>query len=605
MSGIVKAIQVQRAFIITGIIISLIFWPAVALPIKPESQAAQVIAATKLKCVAFANGCTSLKTAISGLKPNDRESVKNCHSALINCRRQYIIESARDFNAPAKFEAEEPEDDYRPPHGLQQIEALLFDDDVATQKPELLVLATDMQTAAQALPNLFNGFSTSNAQVMLCLQLGLVRVMTLGITGFDAPMLKTGITESYYSFLALQSALKPFLDKQPSAQLSNKLAATLSYLKGHPHFDRFDRMRFLTGYAMPLQQQMVQYVKLLKLDIKLNGIFNPRAKNVFSVDALNPDVFLDFPDHKKQLLALGKTLFFDKRLSGTATRSCATCHQPDKYFTDGLAKSISIDGHAQVLRNAPTLLYAGYQHTQFWDGRAISPIDQIREVLSNKHEMAAADSQILARLKHDKKYISLFKAAFPPGDYQKIAMYGIAEGLTAYILSLAPRTSAFDRYMAGSISALNKTAIKGFNLFMGKAQCGTCHFAPLFNGLIPPIYQRTEMEIIGVPKTDNPKLVQADDDEGSFRQMPQEYNRGSFKTPTVRNVAKTGPYMHNGSFHTLEKVVEFYNAGGGNGWGLDNPNQTLSADSLKLTKVEVKQIVSFLNSLTDKPIAIK
>jgi cytochrome c peroxidase len=608
-----RIISVKRAFTIAGIALSLIFWPALAQPVKPLGQTVQVVAATKLQCIAFAKSCDELKQSISRLQPNNAQSVKQSRAALINCRKQYkaiefflefyFSESARDFNAPAKFEAEEPEDDYREPHGLQQIENLLFDDDVFAQKLQLIQLSADMHSAAEALPDLFNRFTTSNAQLMLCLQLELVRVMTLGITGFDAPLLKSGITESYHALVAVQGALKPFLTRQPSTGLSSKLGATLAYLKAHPDFDTFNRMRFLTVYAMPLQQQLLQYIKLLKLDIRRNGIFNPGAKNVFSPDALNPDVFLDFPAKKTQLAALGKQLFFDKRLSGPATRSCASCHKPEKYFTDGLTKSIAVDGHQQVLRNAPTLLYAGYQYAHFWDGRAGSLVEQVREVLNSKHEMAATDSLILARLWHDKKYIALFKAAFPSGDYQQVSIYGIAEGLAAYILALAPRTSAFDSYMAGNKFALNKREIKGFNLFMGKAQCGTCHFAPLFNGLIPPIYQRTEMEIIGVPKTENQMLVQADDDEGSFRQMPQQYNRGAFKTPTVRNSAKTGPYMHNGAFSTLDKVMDFYNAGGGNGWGLHNSQQTLSADSLKLSKTEIKQVISFLNSLTDKPTA--
>ena len=139
----------------------------------------------------------------------------------------------------------------------------------------------------------------------------------------------------------------------------------------------------------------------------------------------------------------------------------------------------------------------------------------------------------------------------------------------------------------------------------GKGQCGTCHFAPLFNGLIPPFYETSELEIIGVPKTDDPKNVLTDEDEGSYRLLPVNYNKGAFKTPTVRNVAKTGPYMHNGSFHTLNTVLDFYNAGGGNGWGLTNSEQTLPSDSLKLSDKEKKAIISFLNSVTDKPIRVK
>jgi cytochrome c peroxidase len=594
---------------------NLICLHALAIPVSQHVVNTEVIAGIKLKCAVFAKSCDHLRDKISLLERGKPASIRDARVALFNCRKNYkAIEffleyyfksSAHDFNSAPKFESEEPEDDYLPPVGLQQIEALLFNADVAAQKDELLRLAVSMGHSAQNLPLLFVGFHTSDAQLLRSLQVNLVRIITLGITGYDAPLLKSGITEAYTALMAIQTALQPFLKQQPSAALNRQLAATLLYLKMHPGFDKFNRMLFLTGYAMRLQQQLALYIRQSKLEIKETGFFNAQAKNIFSPDALNADIFLDFPAQKKQQIALGKQLFFDKRLSGPATRSCATCHQPERYFTDGLAKSITLDGKSQVVRNVPTLLYAGFQHTQFWDSRAKSPVEQVREVLKNKHEMDATDSVILARLAQDKKYAGLFKAAFPAGIYQQVTMYGIAEGLTAYILSLSPRNSRFDRYMAGDRSALTKGQVNGFNLFMGKAQCATCHFAPLFNGLVPPFYDRSELEIIGVPKTDNRKNVLADEDEGSYQQMPVKYNRGAFKTPTVRNVAKTGPYMHNGSFHTLNNVMDFYNAGGGNGWGLNNSEQTLPSDSLKLNQNEVKAIVSFLSSVTDKPVKQK
>ncbi len=142
--------------------------------------------------------------------------------------------------------------------------------------------------------------------------------------------------------------------------------------------------------------------------------------------------------------------------------------------------------------------------------------------------------------------------------------------------------------------------LRGFNLFMGKAQCGTCHFAPLFNGLLPPYYTVTELEVLGVPE--NGSLTQPlwDHDEGRFSVFPINFYKGAFKTPTVRNAAVTAPYMHNGSFRTIEDVIEFYNKGGGAGIGLATVTQTLSADPLHLTKTEVKDIEDFINALTDK-----
>ena len=138
---------------------------------------------------------------------------------------------------------------------------------------------------------------------------------------------------------------------------------------------------------------------------------------------------------------------------------------------------------------------------------------------------------------------------------------------------------------------------------MGKAACGTCHFAPTFAGLVPPHFKESEGEVLGVPATIdtiNPKL---DTDLGRFdngrMKERADHMRNAFKTVTVRNVALTGPYMHNGVYSTLEEVVDFYNRGGGLGLGLDVPNQTLSGDALDLTQGDIKDLVIFMETLTD------
>jgi cytochrome c peroxidase len=165
--------------------------------------------------------------------------------------------------------------------------------------------------------------------------------------------------------------------------------------------------------------------------------------------------------------------------------------------------------------------------------------------------------------------------------------------------TLSPFNSPFDKYIAGDKNALTKQQIRGFNLFMGKAQCGTCHYAPVFNGLIPPLYKRTEFEILGTTKNTDFKNPELDADSGRYTTFPTKYYMGAFKTPTVRNIARTAPYMHNGAFATLEQVLEFYNKGGGVGLGLNVPMQTLSPKPLQLDSSEVNDIISFLHSLTD------
>jgi cytochrome c peroxidase len=170
------------------------------------------------------------------------------------------------------------------------------------------------------------------------------------------------------------------------------------------------------------------------------------------------------------------------------------------------------------------------------------------------------------------------------------------------VRSLAGWNSPFDRYARGESDSLDPAARRGFNLFMGKAACGTCHFPPAFNGTVPPLYRETEAEVLGVPATDDTLHPRADPDPGRYRMRPAALWKGAFKTPSVRNAALTAPYMHNGQLPTLESVVRFYNVGGGRGMGLSVPNQTLPPDSLELSPAEQGDLVAFMKSLTDTPL---
>ncbi len=160
--------------------------------------------------------------------------------------------------------------------------------------------------------------------------------------------------------------------------------------------------------------------------------------------------------------------------------------------------------------------------------------------------------------------------------------------------------SAFDQYLRGNKQALTSSQINGFNLFTGKAKCATCHFMPLFNSLLPPNFEITEYEVIGTTLTDDLQHPKPDPDAGRFQNFPVKFYKQAFKTPTVRNAAKTAPYMHNGSFKDLKSVIEFYNQGGGHGLGLPNDLQTLSPEPLQLTAQESEDLVQFIQALTDE-----
>ena len=234
----------------------------------------------------------------------------------------------------------------------------------------------------------------------------------------------------------------------------------------------------------------------------------------------------------------------------------------------------------------------------FYDLRAEKLSLQFEHVVFSDDEFNTTLLEIFQKLGNDNSYILDFKKAFPAHNSKPINIYTFKTALSSYLASLTKFDSEFDSYMKGQ-SELDANAVAGYNLFMGKAACGTCHFAPTFSGLVPPYYDDTESEVLGVPADKMYKNI--DSDMGRYSdKLPKEkvdFYKYSFKTVTVRHSKETGPYMHNGVFDTLEEVMTFYNNGGGVGHGFDLKYQTLGSDSLQLSEMEQKQIIAFLSSL--------
>jgi cytochrome c peroxidase len=202
------------------------------------------------------------------------------------------------------------------------------------------------------------------------------------------------------------------------------------------------------------------------------------------------------------------------------------------------------------------------------------------------------------RINQQQLFKSSFARAFADSTGQA-SPWRIQHAIASYIRSLSPFSSRFDRYMQGEHTLLNVDEKQGFNLFMGKAKCGACHFAPIFNGTAGPLFQKTEAEVLGVPAKPDTAHATIDPDPGRYGLNPYPQWRFAFKTPTVRNIAQTAPYMHNGVYKTLEEVLDFYNRGGGHGMGIELNNQTLAPDPLNLSRKEMQSIIAFLKTLTD------
>lgn len=614
-----NAFQLNKIKAIT-IILSFMFLGTASINNTPDETAIDyTLRYFKAQIPQLIASAKKLRATIDSISKNDSTSVQNAKDQLKQCRdcfkkiefftEYFFGKEIVKLNMPPVYEVEEPSLEYQWPVGFQVIEDLLFDEKVYEHKKEMLANADVILISVEGLTGLLFGQTITEGSVLESLRLELIRIAALNITGYDAPLLKTGIAESATALQSFRENIQPFLttNKMLSDSISFYLNRATSILNSARSFDEFDRMFFLTEAMLPLQANTALLIKSLQKRSHTATILNYDASHLFDNKFLDINSFdTSNSNTSLSLISLGKKLFFEKRLSGNNRRSCASCHLPEKYFTDGLKQSIAFDEQHVVRRNAPSILYAAYQHSNFWDGRSPTLVHQVIDVTAAPNEMNADADQIVIKLKADRKYRRQFAKAFPgKKDHESITMLHIAKAIAAYEKSLPVMTSAFDKYMNGDKAALTPQQITGFNLFMGKAQCGTCHFAPLFNGLLPPLYNITEVESLGMVANADFSNPVADTDSGRFHIMPSPFYIDAFKTPTIRNAAKTAPYMHNGALKTLEELIEFYNKGGGESLGLHFPNQTLSDKPLNLTKEEITCLVSFMESLTDEPLWIK
>ncbi|MVM32605.1 cytochrome C peroxidase [Spirosoma sp. HMF4905] len=510
---------------------------------------------------------------------------------------------ASRVNGPPMVEVEEDEPGQilMMPRGLQVIEPYLFPTYDHNQKDsltrELKVLLAYSARLEQGIP----ASKLSDTDILDAIRQELFRLLTLGITGYDTPEVQTGLPEAAATLTILHETFHPYANRLPeqlATQLKNRWTVAIQTVEQASDFNHFDRVTFIRQQLYPLCKALQQARQALGIDVAASGRFlSPLVATLSDSGAFRPDYLINFGDFKStsQKVALGKVLFFDPLLSGNNARSCASCHQPERAFTDGRIKSRAFRGRKSVLRNAPTLLNAGLQNVQFYDSRVFYLEDQAHDVLKNAHEMRTSPDEVVRKLAGSSQYKKWFSVAFSGG----LTAPNVRNALACYIRSLTSLNTRSDRYLRGEEVSLTADERLGFNLFLGKARCATCHFFPIYNGFIPPHFEKTESEIIGVPSRRKIQNARIDSDPGKFMTYQKELHRFAFKTPTVRNVALTAPYMHNGVYRTLDQVVDFYNRGGGKGIGIQLDGQTLSAKPLDLDQGEQKALVAFLNSLTD------
>ncbi|MDV6166839.1 cytochrome c peroxidase [Flavobacterium sp. DG1-102-2] len=491
------------------------------------------------------------------------------------------------------------------PEGLQVMDELVFSDEAAAEKVQIAAVAKKLSANYSLL---FNSLTTKlkDEGNVAAMRIQLVRIYSLGITGFDTPGSLNAIPEAKASLQGMKTFYAENYSDAKNTKVQSLFDDAVAYLDKNSDFDTLDRLEILKKYIDPLYSELGKIEKGAAPDFLIQTTsWNANSTSIFGNDFLNPYFFTDLKkgEDSEALRSLGEELFYDTAISGDGVMSCASCHQPEKGYADGIVKSVSSIKGKNVMRNAPTLVNAVYADRFFYDLRAFTLEQQAEHVIFNPEEFNTAYSSILKKLGTSKKYAAQFKSVFGKGE---VTREKFSKALASYVLSLRSYNSDFDKYVRGESKELSQDVKNGFNLFMGKAACGTCHFAPTFAGLVPPFYNENESEILGVLADPKAKNLRLDSDEGRWSNtVLSEYAwiyEKSFKTNSVRNAGLTAPYFHNGAYTTLEEVIDFYNNGGGGGLGLNVINQTLSSDPLNLTDTEKKELIAFIKSLNDIPV---
>lgn len=489
--------------------------------------------------------------------------------------------------------------------------ATLYLDEQVKEKQVLLKL---IQEAEEAVKVYHEDSITSHLKTYhhfyLCNRLFLLNLATIYTTGFECPETERVVPELLVMMQSVDNTYQLFNTSFPDQNLSSDYSilyhAALKFVQSQPlDYEHFDHYTFIKEYVNPLfvknQKMILDYKVVSKSYVDYS--LNKNATSIFSKALYNGQnakgVFIRVKD--PQVLAeidrIGKLLFYDPILSGNNLRSCASCHKPTEYFTDTTSASALHFNRLETLpRNSPSLINVEYNHLIMLDGKHISLQGQTKDVIFNATEMGSDEKEALKKILSCKEYKVAFEKLLTYTPQEKEVTYDhVASAITFYYSKFGKADATFDRMMNGS-EHTEDAVKKGFNLFMSKAQCGTCHFAPQFNGVKPP-YVNSEFEVLGVPE--NASFAMLSDDKGRHGVNPAHETMNGFRTGALRNIEYTKPYMHNGVFGNLSEVIDFYDAGGGIGHGLSLENQTLSSDSLHLTSEEKNRLISFLHSLNE------
>ena len=288
----------------------------------------------------------------------------------------------------------------------------------------------------------------------------------------------------------------------------------------------------------------------------------------------------------KQIVSLGARLFFDPKLSSKGQISCASCHQPDKSFTDGKALAVGEDG-LMGKRRSPPLLAAPFADHLFWDGRAKTLKEQVLGPIENPVEMNHKLEDLIRRLQASEDYPAAFQQAFSSSKSDAVNADSLSRALAAYIVTIRPAQTRFDDFVAGDIAALNDQELIGMHLFRTQARCMNCHSGPM---LTDHSFHNIGLSFYG-------RRLQ---DLGRFEWTKNPADLGVFRTPSLRNVARAGPWMHNGLFPSLDGLLRMYDVGMGadpKETGPLVPRKSERIQPLNLSDQDIQALQAFLEAL--------
>lgn len=489
--------------------------------------------------------------------------------------------------------------------------AMLYLDEEKPEKQKLKELITQSITATLV----YSADSITNRlkapyHFFLCNRLFILNLAAIYTTGFECsdtaaiiPEIRSMLHDVYSSYLSFNTS---FPDVTFDEQYLEAFRKMMTFVNEQPaQYSLFDHFTFIKEYVNPLFAMNQAFIRQYHVSSKsyVDYSLTKTSTSIFSKSLYNGQnskgIFIRVTDENalSEIDRLGKLLFYDPILSGNNERSCISCHQSTAFFTDtSIQTALQYNRIDKLDRNAPSLINTSYNHLLMLDGKHISMKDQAIAVITNPKEMCADENEVLKKVLSCREYKKAFKDLLKYTPQEKeITMEHITSAITFYYSKFSKYEAPFDEAMNE-----NKTIAwdvkKGFNVFMSKAQCATCHFIPEFNGVKPP-YVSSEFEVLGVPMDTTFKEISKD--KGRYEINAAIETAHAFRTGTIRNADKTKPYMHNGVFTDLHQVIDFYDAGGGVGRGLSIDNQTLSSDSLHLTKREKEELIQFIKSLTE------